>query len=261
MRRGRGQPASLRAHADRPIEGVSCCTESVDAVTVVRPLGLLDIGGAPVVRTALHEALAARPPAVIVDLSGLAVADDFALMVLTPFARSAAAWPACPVLLCGAGALAEGLNRMGINRVLPVYPDLAAALVAAAATPVPRRYGGRLLAEPRSAALARRVVRDACRAWKLPHLVDDAELVVTELVSNAVRHAGGDLELVVVLRGTVLHISLRDGSPDTPRRNLPDPDSGEGGRGLMLLDAVASGWGSTPDPPGKVVWATVRVPR
>jgi anti-sigma regulatory factor (Ser/Thr protein kinase) len=85
--------------------------------------------------------------------------------------------------------------------------------------------------------------------------------VVTELVSNAVRHAGGDLELMIALREHFLHVSVRDDSPDQPRRILADPGTGEGGRGLILLDAVATNWGSMPVPQGKVVWATLRIRR
>jgi hypothetical protein len=45
-----------------------------------------------------------------------------------------------------------------------------------------------------------------------------------------------------------------------PTRILPDLDTGRGGRGLILIDALAASWGSTPMPDGKVVWATLRLP-
>jgi anti-sigma regulatory factor (Ser/Thr protein kinase) len=94
--------------------------------------------------------------------------------------------------------------------------------------------------------------------WEQQPLTDDAELIITELVSNAVRHVGGQLDLMVALRERFLHLSVRDTSPVTPRLTLPDPDTGAGGRGLLLVDCVAAGWGSIVGPGGKVVWATVR---
>src|SRR5205814_209534 len=82
---------------------------------------------------------------------------------------------------------------------------------------------------------------EACQDWRLPiELSDDAEVVATELVSNAVRHAGDDdLVLSVALGRRFLHLSVRDGSAAPPIRLIPDPYNG-GGRGLIPIDALAS---------------------
>ena len=74
------------------------------------------------------------------------------------------------------------------------------------------------------------------------------------------RHAGDDdLVLSVALGRRFLHLSVRDGSAAPPIRLIPDPYNG-GGRGLILIDALASGWGTTQVSGGKVVWATLRLP-
>jgi len=240
---------------------LTCVWEVAAPLAVVRLSGRLDLGTAVDVRTTLYKALTEQPAAIVVDLSGLTVEDDVTLTVFLAFARTAAGWPGCPVLLCGAaGTLAEALDRMGIHRALPVYPDRATALVQARRLPAPGQYEHSLPDSPSASSVARRAVADACHAWQLPGLVEDAELVVTELVSNAVRHAPGDIHLLIVLRERFLHLSVRDCNPDPPRRRLPDVDSGEGGRGLLLLDAVAAGWGSIPAHGGKRVWATLRRP-
>lgn len=145
-----------------------------------------------------------------------------------------------------------------------MYPDRdrAVAAVLDGQTRL-KRVSARLDADPRSAALARRMVAEACAAWGLADLAETATLVVSELVSNAVRYAGTAFELTATLRGGYLHIALRDGSRETPR--MPPstgpgvPSLGTSGRGLHLIAASASGWGTTVADTGKVVWAALRV--
>ena len=104
-----------------------------------------------------------------------------------------------------------------------------------------------------SASAAREIVTGRCAAWGLESLCDDAALVVTELVANAVRHAGTDIELRVqqILGG--LRLEVRDGST-RPLRPRPALSSDEGGRGLMLVDALANRYGVAGEPEGKRVW-------
>jgi anti-sigma regulatory factor (Ser/Thr protein kinase) len=109
--------------------------------------------------------------------------------------------------------------------------------------------------DARSAGLARRYVRAACDEAGQDALVDDALLLVTELVTNAVVHAGTALELCVSTGPGGVRVEVSDGRPG----GLPLPtgsvDEGrEGGRGLFLLDRLASTWGSTHTPAGKSLW-------
>jgi anti-anti-sigma regulatory factor len=233
--------------------------ESDLPVAVVRLDGHLNVASAPDARLALHEALAGQPSAVVVDLAGLTAVDDVILAVFGTFARNAATWPGCPVALCGpTAAVAAGLDRMSVDRFVEVYPGRAAALTALDAAPAPRRYWRRLVHSPDAAAPARATVAAACAAWGLEHLADRAELIVTELVGNAIVHAKTEMKLQVVLREQNLHITLADGSRDQPRL-LPADPTAISGRGLILVDALSAGWGSTPTRDGKVVWAMLRV--
>jgi anti-sigma regulatory factor (Ser/Thr protein kinase)/anti-anti-sigma regulatory factor len=241
---------------------LTCAVESTAPVAVLRLAGFLDLESAADLRTVLHKALAGQPTAIVVDLGELRVDEDVVLTVFTAFARTAAGWSGCPVLLCAPEAgLATALDRIAVSRAVPVYRDREQALAAADRLPAPRRFDQLLPATPAACVVARQLVDTACRTWQLTDLVEDAELVVTELVTNAVRHAGRDISLSVVLRDHFLHLAVRDGSHAPPRRVLPDPDSGEGGRGLLLVEAVATGWGSTSTTSGKSVWATLRLRR
>jgi hypothetical protein len=105
-------------------------------------------------------------------------------------------------------------------------------------------------------AAARRAVRAALDRWKLAHLTDDALLVTTELVQNAVAHTGDGGELVVRRCASGLRIEVADGSREQPTVRAPDP-SRTGGRGLSIVSAVARAWGTLTrtGQAGKVVWA------
>lgn len=111
-------------------------------------------------------------------------------------------------------------------------------------------------ADSRAPAAARLYVRDQLRAWGLSAMADDLELCVSELVTNAITHGnGGHVALLVELTGQAVVTKVWDGSPDLPcaRGAGPQDDSG---RGLMLVDALASRHGWYPAPGGgKIVWS------
>ena len=81
--------------------------------------------------------------------------------------------------------------------------------------------------------------------------LDSALLVVSELVSNAVRHGGGALALVLELTAGRVTVSVTDGSTLVPRRRV---DPGEGGRGLLLIEMLVERWGVADHDGGKRVW-------
>jgi anti-anti-sigma regulatory factor/anti-sigma regulatory factor (Ser/Thr protein kinase) len=235
--------------------------ETDPPVAVIWLIGELDVETAPEVRLAVATALAAQPAAVVVELSMVTAADDVVLTVFSALARSAVEWPGCPVVLSGpTGEVAAGLEQMSISRSVPVHPDRARALAALEGVPAPRRFLRRLPASPSVAGpAARATVAAACEAWQLTHVTDRAELLVTELISNAILHAKTEIELLVALREPYLHISVVDGSSAPPRLMSADPTEVLGGRGLILVDAFATKWGFLPTRDGKVVWAMLRL--
>jgi anti-sigma regulatory factor (Ser/Thr protein kinase) len=107
---------------------------------------------------------------------------------------------------------------------------------------------------------AREAVAEACDRWGLPRLRPAASLVVSELVTNAVRHSQGPVTLEARVWGRSLQLRVWDASPapPAPRATIP-PGPSERGRGLAIVAHFSRDWGwiIDDDERGKVVWATV----
>ena len=105
----------------------------------------------------------------------------------------------------------------------------------------------------------RRRVRALLTTWGVrPETIDDALLVVEELVANVVDHARTAFRLVVRLAGNTLHLAVRDGSVATPRVQPFDPHAARG-RGLQMVAALSQRWGCDEHADGKTVWAELAV--
>jgi anti-sigma regulatory factor (Ser/Thr protein kinase) len=88
-------------------------------------------------------------------------------------------------------------------------------------------------------------------------VVEDAVLVTSELVTNALRHGLGDVVVQSVAEDGDVHLAVTDSSGDMPVLLAPDPER-VGGVGLRIVDELASRWGTSPFPGGKTVWAVLR---
>ncbi len=106
---------------------------------------------------------------------------------------------------------------------------------------------------PASAGVARRFVERALEDAALSHLAYDAALLVSELVANAILHTGTRFDVVVKPDGERVRVEVHDGSPQLPVRKHYSTMSGTG-RGLLLVERVAAGWGADLTSNGKVVW-------
>ncbi|MCC3654179.1 ATP-binding protein [Streptomyces sp. S07_1.15] len=118
---------------------------------------------------------------------------------------------------------------------------------------------------PSCVGLARLELRKALAGWGLAALEESATLVLSELLTNAGRHArvspGRQIETRYVPElPSGLRIEVHDASPVRPEPCVPDADAC-GGRGLLLVAALADAWGiGDRDGPGKVVWAHLSLP-
>ena len=119
--------------------------------------------------------------------------------------------------------------------------------------------------EPSTAAEARRFVRETLRSWGVPgpaaraaDLIDDVVLLTSELVTNAVVHAGTEVQVTCRMTSTAVEVAVRDRHParavGLPAQPAGDPAGRTSGRGLLLPSALATTWGVTYARTSKAVW-------
>ncbi|MDI3417390.1 SpoIIE family protein phosphatase [Streptomyces luteolus] len=116
-----------------------------------------------------------------------------------------------------------------------------------------------LRVDPREVGRARRLVRAQLRRWGLEQLVETAELLVSEVVTNAVRHAHGDQLALRLVRSDVVQCEVIDDEHTLPTLLSTGP-ADEFGRGLAVVSALAREWGSARAGDGKSVWFELSVP-
>ncbi|MGV9697884.1 SpoIIE family protein phosphatase [Streptomyces sp. NPDC003470] len=116
--------------------------------------------------------------------------------------------------------------------------------------------------DPDTLRTARLALRTALADWSLGPLSETAELLACELATNALLHARGDSTLTVspvAGRGPTVRLAVTDTSPVSPRRRAATERS-TSGRGLMLIEELASAWGVESRGNGKTVWCEVTLP-
>jgi anti-sigma regulatory factor (Ser/Thr protein kinase) len=219
------------------------------------------------VSAGVRKCLAEHPVAVIADLHDMGdpKAASVAIWLAARRAGTALQPPVPLVLSLSPGTvLADRLERLGVRRYLPMFATMpeARASVADRRPPVSDLMQLRLPPDLESPSAARNLVGDACQAWQLPDLLHPGRLVLSELVTNAVEHAGTEILVTVSRRGTGMHLSVHDGSPQLPRLLQPAPmipgaPLDDRGQGLRIVHAGSAAWGSMPARDGKVVWATL----
>ncbi|MFF7987644.1 ATP-binding protein [Streptomyces sp. NPDC007901] len=99
----------------------------------------------------------------------------------------------------------------------------------------------------------RRSVCERLSEWELEESAFSAELIVSELVTNAIRYGGGSIRLQLIKDDTLI-FEVWDGSTTTPHLRRAQP-SDEGGRGLFLVAQLTQRWGTRYTRDGKAVWA------
>jgi anti-sigma regulatory factor (Ser/Thr protein kinase) len=258
-------PPYLHGDTER---GVSVSVEAAEdaAVSVLTIRGSWDAQLSLDTSVTLRRCFTDHPDGLIVDLSGLRDPHSESVAIwMTAQAFAAGLDPPVHLALCVPPdlPLADRMQGLGAGRFLPVYAKVRQARVALAGRiPGDHRLSATLRSDPEAPSLARNLASDACLAWGLVHLLHPSRLVMSELVTNAVEHAGTDIRVAVSRRGAGLQLSVADGDPRLPRilpvsRPRPDLPLDERGRGLRTVDETAAQWGAVPTETGKIVWATV----
>ena len=226
--------------------------------------GMLTLSTAPLAHMTVRKCLAEQPLALVIDISGLSGRSNVAVPVFLAMRRQARRRPAVPLIVLASRASAGSALRSALNRHLPTCVTLDEARDMVARLPAARFWQHTILEpSPLAPNVARNQVAEACAEWRVATLIHPARLVVSEMVSNAVEHAGTDIALTVTLRGHYLCVAVRDGSPVMPRLLEPVPHDPAApldirGYGLRMLGNEAHSWGAEATTDGKVVWATLR---
>ena len=125
-------------------------------------------------------------------------------------------------------------------------------------TPTVRAHANlRLPHSDRAPRLARAFVAENLQGWQLDDMVETASLVVSEVVTNAVIHARSDAELLLERTPTALRISVIDHGEGLSQREKTG--GGDGGRGLVIVEALSSRWGTERTGGGNCVWAELAI--
>jgi DNA-binding NarL/FixJ family response regulator len=220
-------------------------------------------------RDAVVQAAQERPDLTLLDLS-MPVMDGLEAL---PLIRSAV--PQCTVVVLSgfdaermesaaldrgaAGYLVKGLSPRRLVEELTLLlgrldqpSSMTLPIGAEAATELATAHIG-LPPVLSSAAQARRFVRTTLPDWSLTSLLDNALLLTTELVTNAVIHARSPVGVTLKLTGDRLRVEVADRGPGALIMREP-VEGNTFGRGLQLLEALSSAWGTSADEQGKLVW-------
>ncbi len=108
---------------------------------------------------------------------------------------------------------------------------------------------------------ARRFSARTLRSWDVVAEADTVLLVVSELVTNALVHTQGPVRVDLTLAADRLRVTVSDSSPRSPAKPVVVDWESTGGRGLFLVEALSSAWGSVPVGGGKQVWSEIVVSR
>jgi anti-sigma regulatory factor (Ser/Thr protein kinase) len=204
-------------------------------------------------RHGVASALRQRPAAVVMDLSQLParyVVPALAVGMTRP--RRGVPLLACVPPRMRALARLPGVTASPLPLALAALPGFRLAH---------DRVSARFRPEVTAPSVARALVGEAVKSWRVRHLALPAQLIVSELVSNAVEHAAAtEVEFEVLRLPHGVCIAVRDNDPRPPVTREPagDDPARERGRGLSLVARTAYRWGCITGTADKIVWAALR---
>jgi anti-sigma regulatory factor (Ser/Thr protein kinase)/anti-anti-sigma regulatory factor len=227
--------------------------QSEDDVEVLVLRGRVVDSDAGCLRAAVADALDTTSRGVVVDLTATEAVEVAAVDALAIAARQAGRWPRPSVVVCGAPSSV----RPRLEPAVTVHADRRTALAH-----VDDREVAGLLREvvvehgPQGPRQAREAVEQWSADIALGAVADDLLLIVSELVTNAVRHGRPPVRVTVCADDRSVTVGVVDAASTPPLPRVATDDA-ESGRGLLLLSLLSVEHGVRPEPPGKVVWASL----
>jgi hypothetical protein len=218
--------------------------------------GPLHQGYPPRLNGLVRTCLSDRPRAILLDLLGVTSSDGLLPTVLTVLNRSVAREGAR--LIVSAGPTVMSILTPNARRELSLHGTRDEAERAAVLALPPTMMWWSLRAGAKAREYTSTAVSEACHAWNIPDARDRLGLIASELVTNALEHAGEPVEVSLSLDQGYVHLRVRDGSHHQPVPRAVGNTDGRG-RGLRLVEESATTWGVTDRADGKVVWAVLAV--
>lgn len=226
--------------------------EVADGIELLSAQGPVNAREAGRIVSTVSQILTLEPRGVVVDLTDVTSLSEDANTALDGLGELPSGWPRAVLVVCPPSVLKKMAGVLTAE-------DRSAALDL-----VDRR-----LRRPRTLvevphdlsgpAQARAAVAESSSRLGIGDLRDDVALVVSEMVTNAIRHASPPVSLEIESSDDGVVVAVRDGSPQRPAARHAD-DEAEGGRGMMLVDLLTTAHGVRPQPPGKAVWARLERP-
>ncbi|MGV4927277.1 PAS domain-containing SpoIIE family protein phosphatase/ATP-binding protein (plasmid) [Streptomyces sp. BHT-5-2] len=260
-----GRVSEEGGQADAGAVGTSCLYAVYDPVG--RCFTMASAGHPPPVIVAPDgtAAFAELPVGPQLGVSGLpfealevTVKEDSLLALYTDGLLADAGAPAGERLLRALSAPGDSLDALGrsvLDALVPPrqHDDVTLLLARTRGLAQDRFASWELAADPAVVGRAREMAARQLTEWQLPGLEFTTELVVSELVTNAIRYGSGPILLRLILEHTLI-CEVRDGSSTSPYLRHPRTTD-EGGRGLFLISQFTHRWGTRYTTDGKIIWA------
>lgn len=207
---------------------------------------------------AIQLALAESPRGVVCSVVDAAVLASADLEQLGRTGRHVQSWPGAPLLLvCPDDARWAELGNQPEARFLQRSSALLHAWSQLRALLPGRHVRLSLTPDARAARTARRFLSSTCEEWATPQHLSSGPIVLSELVTNAVEHTGGPVDVHLAEHDGELRIGVRDHADAPPVTRVDDPTS-TGGRGLRIVQSLSRATGALPaSGGGKLVWAVL----
>ena len=210
------------------------------------------------------RALAEQPCAVVYDLTGGQIDSTTLPSAFDAIDAYLRHCDGTPLLVCPETLTARrALRAHPLNTRVTRFPTLDSALVSAHQQPTADKHALELRSTRWAPSRARQFVAPLLDGWRLPQpLLDDAALVISELVTNVVLHAPTLTSMTLTVSRTIPHaapyhptlrLAVRDADDTLPTLRTPSPDNLDG-RGLIIVDRLVRAWGAIPLDIGKIVW-------
>lgn len=252
--RGAGGTGDRRS-GDRPNAAV--VTSHDDGIALLEVTGSFP-EAAEAANFALRRALFHDPPVVVCDLSAVTgQLDEGTLEQLIDTGGLLEHWPGARLALVRDDDRLRGLLTGSWAADLLVETTVSVALLGLSADTDGRTARIHLDPQPLASRAARDFVTRTCLDWQRPHGISAAVLVVSELVTNGLTHAGTPMEVTLSAVTSRLRLTVYDGN-DAPPRLLRSGAERRKGRGMHVVEGFSRAWGSLPGPDGgKAVWVVL----